>query len=93
MFSEFRSLDVVDGEVPITHECDQIIRIAITFDDLHDPSCGLVVSGARLVDVDGVKDLKSPGLLHGIIRLLVDEYKQRVSKPQDFLPGGLERGR
>ena len=84
MFSEFRSLDVVDGEVPITHECDQIIRVAITFDDLPDPSCGLIVSGARRVDVDGVKDLKSPGLFHGIISLLVNEYEQRVSSPDIF---------
>ena len=93
MFCESRSLDVVDGEIPITHECDQIVRVAITFDYLQDPSCGLVVSGARRFDVDGVMDLKSPGLFHGIINLLVDEYEQRVSKPQDFLSGGFERGR
>ena len=31
MFCELRSLNVVDREIPITHERDQIIRVTITF--------------------------------------------------------------
>ena len=92
MFRELRSLDVVYGEIPITHERDQIIRVTITLDYLKDPSCGLIVSGARRIDEDGVEDLKSPGSFHGIIGFLVDEDEQRVSESQDFLSGRFERG-